>query len=69
MDEQALVERLVPLAAQVAGRLAVGALAVGEEVERLVERGLDVAEGQLGGVEVRLGLGDLGGEAVLLLLE
>ena len=52
-----------------AGRLAVSAVAVGEQVERLVERGLDVAGGPLGGLQMRLGLGDLGGQAILLLAE
>jgi hypothetical protein len=69
VNEQTLEERLVELAAQVAGRLAVGAVAVGEQVERLVERGLDVAGGPLGGLQMRLGLGDLGGQAILLLAE
>lgn len=38
-----------------------GALAVGEQVERLS----DVAEGGLGGFEVVLGLSSLGGEPAL----
>lgn len=39
------------------------------EVERLGERGLDVAERLLGGFEMALGLGDLGREPSLLLSE
>lgn len=44
----------------------VGALAVGEQVERLGQRVGDVPEGRLGGFEVALGLPDLGSESVLL---
>lgn len=60
--------RLVPLAAQVAGRLAVGALAVGEQVERSVERGLDFAERLLRGIELSLRR-DFGRQPILFLTE
>lgn len=60
--------RLIPLAAEVAGCLAVGALAVDEQVERLVEGPLDVAERPPGCLEAPLDLGGLGREPVLLLL-
>ncbi|HET7416290.1 MAG TPA: hypothetical protein VFJ61_01500 [Solirubrobacterales bacterium] len=43
----------------------VGALAVGEQIERLGEDGGDVAEGGLGSFQVALGLLGLGGKAVL----
>jgi hypothetical protein len=65
-DDEALEERLVPLAASLRWRLRVGGLAVGEQVERLVERRLDVLERLLGERELCLRLPDLGGEAVLL---
>jgi hypothetical protein len=65
-DEEAVEEGLVPLAAQVAGRLGVGGLWVGEQVERLVERVADVAERLLGLGGVVLGVRDLAGESVLL---
>jgi hypothetical protein len=60
---------LVPLAAQVAGRVAVGVLAVGEEVECLVERGLHVCRGALGECELSFGGGGACGDAVLVLVE
>ncbi|HTC58517.1 MAG TPA: hypothetical protein VK691_00180 [Solirubrobacteraceae bacterium] len=60
---------MVPLAAQVAGRAGVGVLAVGEEVECLVERGLHVCRGALRGGELGFGAGRLGGDVVLLLME
>ncbi len=50
-------------------RAFVGALAVGEQVERFVERRLHLAEGLLGSVEVTLGLGDLAREPALLPFE
>ena len=49
-----------------AGRGEISALAVGEQVERLVESGSDIAERGLGGFEVALGLLGLGSEPVLL---
>jgi hypothetical protein len=68
-DEEPLEEGLVPLAAQVAGRLGVDALAVGEQVESLVERGLDVIEQLLRRLQLTLGLGDVGCEPALFLAE
>ena len=44
----------------------VGALAIGQQVERLAERVLDVGEGSLGGFDVVLGLLGLRGQPVLL---
>ena len=69
IDQEPLEQRLVPLAAEVARGLAVGPLAVGKEIERLVERRLHVAGGLLGGFEVALGLGDLARQPVLLFAE
>lgn len=47
-------------------RGAVDAVAVGKQVERLVEGGGDVTEGGIGGFEVALSLSGLGREPVLL---
>jgi hypothetical protein len=44
----------------VAWRLAVGALAVGQQVERLAQRGLDIAQGCLCDFDLPLGLRGLG---------
>ncbi len=52
-----------------AGRPGVGALAAGEQIERLTQGGPDVAEGLLGGFEVPHGLGDVAREPSLLLSE
>ncbi len=69
VDEEPLEERLVPLAPQVPGRGQVGVLAVGQQVERLAQRVLDVGEGCLGDFELPLGLVGLGGQPVLLLTQ
>jgi hypothetical protein len=51
------------------GRVGVGVLAAGEEVQGLVERRLHVGRGALRDGELRFGAGDLADDAVLLLVE
>ena len=65
-DQQPLEQRLVPLAAQMAGRGEVGALAIDHEVKRLAKRVLDVGKGGLGDFDVVFGLFALLGQPVLL---
>lgn len=65
-DDQPLEQRLVPLAAQMPRCGQVGPLAIGQEVERLAERVLDVCESGLRDFDVALGLSGLGREPVLL---
>ena len=66
VDDEPLEQRLVPLAAQMPRCRKVGPLAIGQQIERLAERVLDVAECRFGRFEVALGLADLGREPVLL---
>jgi hypothetical protein len=69
VNDEPLEERLVPLAPQVLGRGQVGVLAVGQQVERLTQRVLDVDGRCLGDFELPLGLFGLGGQPVLLLAQ
>lgn len=66
VDQQPLEERLAPLTAQVTRRVLVGALAIGEHVERLAERVLSVGERGLSGLKVMFGLGGLSCESIPL---
>jgi hypothetical protein len=66
VHQQPLEERLVPLAPEVPRRRQVGTVAVGQQVERLVEGVLGIGEGGLGDLDVALGLRGLGAEPILL---
>jgi hypothetical protein len=69
VDEEALEDGLVDLAAYLVAGVAVGGVAVGEEGQPALERVLDLLEDDAGGGEALFGVGDRLGDAVLLLLE